>query len=58
MRITRIDIEGELPVIASLTPEGDDIWLSQGEDSIAMTRDQAKKVRNALNRLLEPVFDN
>lgn len=53
----RIDIPGELPIIASETADDDgDIWLTQGDDSVAMTREQAQKVRDALSRLLEPVF--
>lgn len=53
----RIDIPGELPIIASNTADNDgDIWLMQGKDNIAMTRKQAQDVRDALNRLLEPIF--
>lgn len=53
----RIDIPGELPIIASHAVDDDgDIYVMQGKDTIAMTREQAKKVRDALNRLLEPVF--
>lgn len=50
----RIDIPGELPIIASETSDEErDIWLSQGKDHIAMTRKQAREVRDALSQLLE-----
>jgi hypothetical protein len=49
----RVDIAGDLPIIVAVTSDEErDIWITQDIDNIAMTRDQARQVRDALDKLL------
>lgn len=49
----RVNIAGELPIVVAVRSDDDHgVWITQDRDFIAMTRDQARQVRDALDKFL------